>query len=208
MANHGSYETTRRAGARKPARLLSPRVTVSVTKRAIDQGIRSDAAYCVVAEALRQVLPPETRNISVDMGSIRWTDPVKNIRYAYICPRVCQIALVRFDRGVRPEPFTFNLRQAAHLSRGKVRPSPAQIETAALKKLAGKKRTPNLPPEKRRVMRPRKDILSAIEDPTTQLGDSALIDNHDGTVTRVGGKPPIIGNLARKRRFGACIFLE
>jgi hypothetical protein len=65
----------------------------------------------MVADALKDVIQGG-RSISVDLQSIRWTDREKGLRYTYLTPRPVQLALLDFDKGIKPEPFSFQLRTA------------------------------------------------------------------------------------------------
>jgi len=87
----------------------APRLDVSVTAEVIDGAVPRDSGYCMLAEAIKATMPEVTK-ISVDLQTIRFTDPRGDVRYTYLTPRRCQVALVNFDQGVKPEPFTFQLR--------------------------------------------------------------------------------------------------
>jgi hypothetical protein len=71
----------------------------------------------VIAEAVR-VARPDVRNVAVDVGSIRWTDP-KTIRcVTFDTPAVVRDALLGLARGDAPEPFRFILGRAARVTSG------------------------------------------------------------------------------------------
>jgi len=63
----------------------------------------------MIADAIADKLPG-VRNISVDMMSIRWSDPLKGWRYTYLTPKPAQGALIDFDMGIACEPFNFEVR--------------------------------------------------------------------------------------------------
>ena len=188
---------------------LSPRITVHVSKADIESAIPRDPKRCMLVEALRRKLPWGAQQIRADMATIRWTDPVRNLRYAYLTPNSAQKALIKFDHGIKPEPFTFELRGAIHLSRavaaGKQKPKAvARSKTA---------KPSTLPKEARRERRTEPEILAAINNPRAHLGSPKLILDRDnrGEPVKVGGKAPITGNigqLAPFRKFGACEFVE
>lgn len=88
----------------------SPRLKVEVTQERIDHAITRDSRHCMIAEAIRAAVP-EAKSISVDLATIRFTDPRRGLRYTYLTPRIAQVSLVQFDRRKKPAPFEFNLRQ-------------------------------------------------------------------------------------------------
>ena len=63
----------------------------------------------MIAEAVR-VAYPTAHHISVDLQTIRLTDPDLGVRYTYLTPRSSQVALARWDAGIKPEPWDFQLR--------------------------------------------------------------------------------------------------
>jgi len=103
--------------ASETARSKVTRVTVAVTSAQIDQAIPQDSAHCMIADAIKATVP-HAKAVSVDLASIRWTDPRVGKRYLYLTPPSVQEALLLFDNGIKPPPFRFVLR------------SPAQIATA------------------------------------------------------------------------------
>jgi hypothetical protein len=117
----------------------APRPKVRVTQDHIDNALASDSGYCMIAEAVKMAVPGADR-VTVDLATVRFTDPVKGMRYVYLTPASCTHALVRWDEGVVPEPWNFELRhgqtvrmtrtdQAGKRSRRPV--SPAQAAGAA-----------------------------------------------------------------------------
>jgi hypothetical protein len=69
-----------------------------------------------IVEALRAARP-EVRNIVVDLGTIRWTDPKTGRRVMFKTPISVRDALLRLARGDAPEPFRFILGRAARVVR-------------------------------------------------------------------------------------------
>jgi hypothetical protein len=43
---------------------------------------------------------------------------VSCVRRTYLTPRVAQLALIDFDRGIDPQPFAFKLSHAVQIARG------------------------------------------------------------------------------------------
>jgi hypothetical protein len=99
------------------------RITVNVTEKQIEQAEKTDSSHCMVADALRVAVPDAT-SISVDLVTIRFTDPVKRQRFIYLTPLSVQQALVDFDQGRHNEPFRFALVKAMQVveSGGRTRP--------------------------------------------------------------------------------------
>jgi hypothetical protein len=75
----------------------------------------------IIAAAVRSARP-EVRNIAVDLGTIRWTDPKTGRRVTFATPTVVRGALLALARGDAPEPFRFILGRATHTARS-VRPA-------------------------------------------------------------------------------------
>lgn len=82
-----------------------------VTQEDIDNAMRNNSHSCMVAEAIKRQIKGATK-VAVDIATIRWTDTIKNRRIMCLTPLVCQEGLARFDLGVAPPPFRFNLRSA------------------------------------------------------------------------------------------------
>jgi hypothetical protein len=85
------------------------RVRIQVTPEIIKDACRTDSRHCMIAEAIAAQLPG-VRNISVDMMTIRWSDPTKGWRYIYLTPKPAQHALIRYDMGLDVQPFSFQVR--------------------------------------------------------------------------------------------------
>lgn len=90
------------------------RVAVSVTAELIEGAIPMDSSHCMIADAIKKAVPL-AKAVSVDLASIRWTDPRAGKRYLYLTPPSVQAALIRFDNGQKPEPFRFTLRNPAQV---------------------------------------------------------------------------------------------
>ena len=108
----------------RPARRRRPpkQTAVSISADAIAAAMagRVDAER-VIADAVR-VARPDARNIAVDLGTIRWTDPQTGRRVAFATPIVVRDALFALARGDAPEPFRFILGRATWAARP-VRPA-------------------------------------------------------------------------------------
>jgi hypothetical protein len=89
-------------------------VTVKVTEDVIEQAERKNSNHCMVADAIKASIP-HASSVSVDLATIRFTDPEKRQRYIYLTPYHVQRALIDFDQGVHNQPFNFQLRKAAQV---------------------------------------------------------------------------------------------
>jgi hypothetical protein len=90
---------------------VAPRVAIEVSENRIDNAAKSDSGHCMIADSIKEQVPGATY-VSVDLATVRWSDPKKGERYVYLTPVVAQQALVNWDFGVRIEPFKFTLRNA------------------------------------------------------------------------------------------------
>jgi len=97
-------------------RLTSPRITIVITAEIIAQSVARHSGHCFIAEAIRAAYPHFT-TVTVDLATIRFSDPEKRLRYIYLTPRIVQVAIILFDRGEPPEPFRFVLWRAAQITR-------------------------------------------------------------------------------------------
>jgi hypothetical protein len=69
----------------------------------------------MIADAVRKAYP-WARNITVDIQTIRLSDPERGVRLTYLTPRQAQLALLDFDAGEKAEPFSFALpRRSGHV---------------------------------------------------------------------------------------------
>lgn len=156
---------------------MAPRITVELTQEAIDDGISRDSGHCMFAEAIKASFP-QAQKVSVDLQTMRFSDLAKGYRYTYLTPRIAQLALLNYDHGTKPEPFSFQLRNG-HVTR------------------AGSR-------EKRRLQlssgRAKAKIAKA------QLSKATLVvtkqDALGGVPRAVGGKTPPTTPFARRRAFG------
>src|SRR5215472_15246585 len=85
----------------------APGVGVKVTQQHIDESTRKDSSHCMIADAVYAAVPG-AQFVSVDLQMIRFSKD--DFRYTYFTPRKAQVELIRFDQGLQPEPFEFQLR--------------------------------------------------------------------------------------------------
>jgi hypothetical protein len=103
----------------RPARRRNPpkQTTVTITAEAI-AAVRAGriVGEGVIKEAIRAARP-DVRNVAVDLGTVRWTDPKSGKRVTFRTPDSLRYALTAMTRGERPEPFRFILGRAARVTR-------------------------------------------------------------------------------------------
>jgi hypothetical protein len=98
-------EVPTRRSLPKSGPIIDGRVSEEIVIRSEERS----SSHCLIAEAVKVALPQFTK-VAVDLQTIRVTDPKKGIRYIYLTPRECQLALVNFDQGIHTEPFSFRAR--------------------------------------------------------------------------------------------------
>lgn len=114
IAKQGASPASRRGGRPK-----APVVTLQVTRTIIEASRQQDSRHCMIATAVRMAYPT-ARHVSVDVQTIRFTDPDKMLRFTWLTPRVAQVALVNYDMGDLPEPFTVRL-SGGHVAKAMTR---------------------------------------------------------------------------------------
>ena len=147
----------------------APQVIVEITDEVIDEAIPRDSSHCMIADALKALVPGASK-VAVDLQTIRFSDLKKGLRYTYLTPRVAQVALIKFDQGLKPEPFAFRLRGGQVTRAGRVK-----RETKPLSE---------------KQMQQRKDAASKVKE---SLGKTQLAQRHAGSgriPDRIGGQPP------------------
>ncbi len=83
---------------------------VDVSSDIITKSSRRDSSHCMIADAIQAALPV-ARSVSVDLATIRFTEPKKGRRFVYLTPPGAQRALILFDQGGKVDPFVFTLRR-------------------------------------------------------------------------------------------------
>lgn len=169
-----------------------PRIKVSVTQADIDQAIPANSGHCMIADAIKRCYVEKykrkPKGVSVDLQTIRLTDPEKGARFIYLTPVVAQRALLQFDQAIKPTPFGF------YVKRNGAQAIPL-IKRPSRKKLsAAQKAQRNAATEASRRQRNKRRATIV----TTQGGDS--YQNHH---VKVGGKaPPVAVLTGNRRQFG------
>ena len=85
---------------------------ISVSEKNIANGKQKNSNSCMIADAIKERYPA-SQFISVDLQSIRFTDPKRRKRYIYLTPPIAQLALVKFDLGAKVTPFDFRVDSPA-----------------------------------------------------------------------------------------------
>jgi hypothetical protein len=184
---------------------VAPRATVEVDEATIQAAIPNDSSHCMIAEAVKAAFPGAIR-VSVDLQTIRFSDPVKRLRYVYLTPRAAQVALIRFDGGERPDPFSMRLQggqvTAMATYRG-VRETPEEREERVAKQRTSRQQ------EARYHRRAAGQMEMSLDEEQAQAQtlsrtslDRAPGAGKDEVPTRVGGQRPPVMTFARRRTFG------
>lgn len=129
----------------KARRGLYRKLAVEIDQENIDRSQQRSSSHCMIADAIK-VQHPGVSHVSVDLQTIRFTDPKKGLRFAYLTPPAAQRALVMFDQGFPVEPFSFRVSQPVHVvdagtkvsSRGKSTRKRRPVEVVARKAGSGR----------------------------------------------------------------------
>lgn len=161
----------------------APRLQLEIDEDLIDQSTQRHSGHCMIAEAVK-VAYPNARRVSVDLQTIRFSDYSKGLRYTYLTPRVGQVALVKFDQGMKPEPFAVQLRNGQVTAAATGQVTLKQPRSAAQKAQTTK--------AQQRANTLRKAKLSA--------GTSGT--NKGSVPDKIGGRTPPTAPLGQRRSFG------
>jgi hypothetical protein len=77
---------------------------IKVTEKHVENGVRSNSGYCMIAEAIKEQVP-EARRVQADMNWISFT--YKGYRMRCMTPNRPAAALANFDLGEAIAPFDF-----------------------------------------------------------------------------------------------------
>lgn len=180
----------------------APQIDISITQAAIDLARAKDSSHCVIAEALRMYLDNKEANrygyISVDLQTIRFTDKQKKERYTYLSPRAAQVCVVRWDQGIKPEPFDLRLRGGhTTLSGASTQDKARARECRARWQLKNKQAELEEVSKLAAESKPQKNKAGL----RRALGDQGSVNGPSKVLERVGGKPPPV-SIGRRREFG------
>lgn len=155
----------------------APRVLVAITEEIIAASKQRDSSHCMIAEAVKAAYP-DARRVSVDLQTIRFSDPRKGLRFTYLTPRTAQVALVNYDQGKLPPPFAVQLRNGQVTPIASKAPQRGDLTDAQLSQ---------------RVKASRK---------SAQLTKSKHELTHGDVPSKIGGRTPPTTPFARRRAFG------
>jgi hypothetical protein len=100
----------------------------AVTEEDIARGKIGDSFNCMVAEAIKRQ-HKGARHVEADLQTVRFSD--KDGRHVFLTPHPVAQYIVRFDAGIVPEPFNFQLRLAVPaLQRSVVTPGAKAVKAA------------------------------------------------------------------------------
>jgi len=198
-----------------PRRPRAPWLTLQVTKEIAEESVNRDSAHCMIAEAVKTAFP-DARHVSVDVQTIRFTDPAKNLRYTYLTPRVAQVAIIQFDQGVLPDEFSVRLT-GGHVTKanlktrrkaGEVREGTAKQKAAWAKAAETARESAHMPLEP--VLQDPQATAKPLPAGATMPERVELSDRGQalkGRVPdRVGGRTPPLVPGGRRRAFGLRAF--
>lgn len=171
----------------------APRMKPNVTSDDVIESVRGDSSCCAIVTATerfcRDHLRFEPKHVSVDVQTIRVSDPVKRLRYAYLTPRSAQQFIIDYDQGADAlAPFSFELRGGLAVSMGSAtrtrRVAPGDIPDGASSYVP--------PPARRARLVANKKAKDGVHSSST-------------TIERVGGSLPPI-NRKFRREYGLRAF--
>ena len=134
----------------------SPKFTVRVTQKHIDDAIECDAYHCMIADAVTESFPGKRAKrqasyVSVDLQTIRFSDLDKRQKYRYLTPRRVQKMILDFDAGRKDaiKPMTFTIEEGQVYATGwRAQRAPSSKRTPS-RTPTGPRKTP-MPPQMRR----------------------------------------------------------
>jgi len=173
-----------------------PRVKVHVKKETITKAITADSSRCWIAESIKEQVPTAT-HVAVDLATVRFTDPEKGLRYVYLTPYSAQLALLQFDEGNPPGPFSFLLKNA-HVSKSGSTLPPVKV------KADGEVRTKLKAQRDRENARARHARRVAAREAISSTAAHLRVSNGSKVPRRVGGRRP--PQLRMMRQFGVRAF--
>jgi hypothetical protein len=83
-------------------------ISLKITNHEIKTACRKDSKNCMIADSLRNHFP-EAQYIKVDTQSIQFSLPRERRRYKFLTPRIGQVNILRFDKGLKVKPFQMTL---------------------------------------------------------------------------------------------------
>lgn len=173
---------------------LGPRLRITCSQETITKAVSTDSTRCWISESIKAQVPGAV-NVASDLATIRFTDKKKGLRYVYLTPYTAQRALIDFDEGNPPAPFSFDLKNA-HVTRAGFAPTDEDQKDSTGSNKAKERHN------RKRRQRRRTDFDKDLQSATliTQHGNAS----GQATPRRVGGKRP--PQLRILRQFGVRAF--
>jgi hypothetical protein len=185
------------------------RVKFQVTAENIKNACKADSRHCMIAQAIATELP-HVRAISVDMMTIRWSDPAKGWRFVYLTPKPAQEALVRYDMGLEIRPFSFQVRSGhatpMNLGSGKNRKRAHKVRENKIAKVTDKTIVHSVGSESVPMWPAKKDSVTSVGSKPVPMGPGKK-DSIDG-IRRVSGPRNWHPSHNSLRQFGFRGFTE
>jgi hypothetical protein len=158
----------------------APRPIIKVTKDILARAEQRNSGHCAIADAIKAACPWAIF-ISVDLQTIRFSDPERGLRYVYLTPRNAQQFIVNYDHGTHTSPFQFKLPRGAQVT-----------------KMANK---PGTHPKvaKSKIVKYRSGVPSGKHFPTAT---AQLLNAGDKVPRIVGGREPPSPKYSQRREYG------
>jgi hypothetical protein len=89
------------------------KLKIEVTPEIIAAAIPKDSGHCMISDAVKAAAAKAKLRIGkvlTDLQTIRFVDLDTGRKYICFTPRIGQIALLQFDKEIKPEPFHFKLK--------------------------------------------------------------------------------------------------
>jgi hypothetical protein len=90
----------------------SPTVNLAITEENWERAIQSASGGCLIADPIKEL---GYTGVSVDMATIRFTDPKEGKRYTYLTPNAGQHLLLSFDQGWPQPIYQLSIKRAVKI---------------------------------------------------------------------------------------------
>lgn len=177
-------------------KFASPTLKLRITKDLWDDAVQASSGGCLLVEAIKRQYPHLT-GISVDMATVRVSDPKKGLRFTYLTPENGQTLLLSYDQGwAQPDEQDVTLLRAVKVTKMQRHGARAQERAARLaeleeKEAAGVELTRE---EKTALTKLRKNPERATSDGPSEASSTGVVH---GRAPKQGPAHP---NLLRGRR--------
>lgn len=89
------------------------KLKIEVTREIIETAIPQHSGHCMISDAVKaaaQKARMRIGKVTTDLQTIRFVDLDTGRKYICFTPRIGQVALLQFDKEIKPEPFHFRLK--------------------------------------------------------------------------------------------------